>query len=146
MLSARAGHNPAAQISVFLLPSSNLNLFLCYLCRYGLCLARISAASLWSLLLLLPSPHLLYLWHVKAHLYRSVYTVSCCCFSRLHSMLPVFIKRLKMCYCCCHCLEIPASIVRSWSSSQKHVCLLPLCRNVCCDECDDWGRDRATRP
>lgn len=43
-----------------------------YLYRYGLRLASISSASLWPLLLFLPSPHLLYLRHIQAHLNRFV--------------------------------------------------------------------------
>lgn len=36
--------------------------------RYGLRLARISSTRLWPLLLLLPSSHLLPLWHIQTHL------------------------------------------------------------------------------
>lgn len=38
------------------------------LCRDGLRLAGLGPTRLWPLLLLLPDPHLLHLWHIQAHL------------------------------------------------------------------------------
>lgn len=56
----------------FLISTVLQEVIFCYLCRYGLCLASCSSTSLWPLLLFLPSPHLLYLRHIQAHLSRFV--------------------------------------------------------------------------
>lgn len=53
-------HRIFTKVMAFVLPC---------LCRHGLCLAGSSPTRLWPLLLLLPSSHLLHVWHIQAHLH-----------------------------------------------------------------------------